>query len=173
MYDAAAGCAETLDPRTRRLTTDASGMNYTTLISVADLAKHLGNADFVIFDCRHELTNPEFGPKAYAESHIPSARFAHVDRDLSGALTGKNGRHPLPDPNAFMNWLGRMGVSDHSQVIGYDHAGGTYASRLWWMLRWVGHQKVASLTVVGRHGPCRPTRDQNGRHRRRQSSGQA
>jgi thiosulfate/3-mercaptopyruvate sulfurtransferase len=118
-------------------------MNYTTLISVADVAKHLGNADFVIFDCRHELTNSEFGPKAYAESHIPGARFAHVDRDLAGPLTGKNGRHPLPDPNAFIDWLGRMGVSDDSQVVGYDHAGGTYASRLWWMLRWVGHQKVA------------------------------
>jgi thiosulfate/3-mercaptopyruvate sulfurtransferase len=118
-------------------------MKYTTLISVAELAKHLGNAELVIFDCRHELTNPESGPNAYAESHIPGARFAHVDRDLAGRLTGKNGRHPLPDPNAFVAWLGRMGVGSGSQVVGYDHAGGTYAARLWWMLRWVGHRKVA------------------------------
>lgn len=118
-------------------------MNYTTLISVADLAKHLGDQQFVIFDCRHELTNPQFGPKTYAESHIPGARFAHVDRDLAGPLTGKNGRHPLPDPNAFIAWLGHMGVSNGSQVVGYDHAGGTYAARLWWMLRWVGHHRVA------------------------------
>jgi len=118
-------------------------MKYTTLISVAELAKHLGNAELVIFDCRHELTNPEYGPNAYAESHIPGARFAHVDRDLAGRLTGKNGRHPLPDPNAFVAWLGRMSVGSGSQVVGYDHAGGTYAARLWWMLRWVGHRKVA------------------------------
>ena len=118
-------------------------MHYTTLISVADLAKHLDDDGFVIFDCRHELTNPEFGPNAYAASHVPRARFAHVDRDLAGPLTGKNGRHPLPDPNAFIAWLGRMGVANGSQVVGYDHAGGTYAARLWWMLRWVGHQKVA------------------------------
>ncbi len=118
-------------------------MKYTTLISVAELAKHLGNAELVIFDCRHELNNPEFGPNAYAESHIPGARFAHVDKDLAGRLTGKNGRHPLPDPNAFAAWLGRMGVGSASQVVGYDHAGGTYAARLWWMLRWVGHRKVA------------------------------
>jgi thiosulfate/3-mercaptopyruvate sulfurtransferase len=118
-------------------------MKYTTLISVAELAKHLGNAELVIFDCRHELTAPEFGANAYAESHIPGARFAQVDRDLAGRLTGKNGRHPLPDPNAFVVWLGHMGVGSGSQVVGYDHAGGTYAARLWWMLRWVGHRKVA------------------------------
>jgi thiosulfate/3-mercaptopyruvate sulfurtransferase len=118
-------------------------MNYTTLISVADLAKQLGNSALVIFDCRHELTNPEFGPKAYAESHIPGARFAHVDNDLAGPLTGKNGRHPLPEPAAFITWLERMGVANGSQVVGYDHAGGAYAARLWWMLRWVGHRKVA------------------------------
>jgi thiosulfate/3-mercaptopyruvate sulfurtransferase len=118
-------------------------MNYTTLISVADLAKQLGTAELVIFDCRHELTNPEFGPKAYAESHVPGARFAHVDRDLAGPLNGKNGRHPLPEASVFISWLGRMGVANGSQVVGYDHAGGTYAARLWWMLRWVGHQNVA------------------------------
>jgi thiosulfate/3-mercaptopyruvate sulfurtransferase len=120
-------------------------MTHTTLISVADLAQHLGDPAFLIFDCRHELTNPEFGIKAYAESHIAGALFAHLDRDLAAPLTGRNGRHPLPDPKVFAKWLSVMGVSNGTQVIGYDNAGGVYASRLWWMLRWVGHRNVAVL----------------------------
>jgi thiosulfate/3-mercaptopyruvate sulfurtransferase len=120
-------------------------MLHTTLISVADLAKHLHDPAFVIFDCRHELTNPDFGIKAYAQSHIPNARFAHLDRDLAAPLNGRNGRHPLPDPSVFADWLARMGVSNDKQVIGYDNAAGVYGSRLWWMLRWLGHQDVAVL----------------------------
>jgi len=120
-------------------------MDYTTLISVTDLARHLDDARWVVFDCRHELSDTAFGSRAYAESHIPNARFAHVDQALSGALTGRNGRHPLPDPDTFIAWLGSMGVSRESQVVGYDQAGGAYAARLWWMLRWVGHAKVAVL----------------------------
>lgn len=120
-------------------------MSHTTTISVANLAKHVDDPAFVIFDCRHELTNPEFGIKAYAHSHIPNARFAHLDRDLAAPQTGRNGRHPLPDPNVFAGWLGRMGVSNDKQVIAYDNAAGVYGSRLWWMLRWMGHQNVAVL----------------------------
>ena len=120
-------------------------MTHTTLISVSDLARHLDDPAFVIFDCRHELTNPEFGTAAYAQSHIPGARFAHLDRNLAAPLTGRNGRHPLPDPKVFAEWLSRMGVSNDNQVIGYDNAGGVYASRLWWMLRWIGHKNVAVL----------------------------
>ena len=120
-------------------------MTHTTLISVAELAQHVQDPGFVIFDCRHELTNPEFGARAYALAHIPNARFAHLDRDLAAPLTGTNGRHPLPDPKVFAGWLGRMGVSSDKQVVGYDNAGGVYASRLWWMLRWMGHQPVAVL----------------------------
>ena len=120
-------------------------MSHTTTISVANLAKHVDDPAFVIFDCRHELTNPEFGIKAYAQSHIPNARFAHLDRDLAAPLTGRNGRHPLPDPNVFAGWLGRMGVSNDKQVIAYDNAAGVYGSRLWWMLRWMEHQNVAVL----------------------------
>lgn len=120
-------------------------MSHTTLISVVDLAKHLDDPAFVIFDCRHELTNPEFGVKAYAQSHVPNALFAHLDRDLAAPLTGRNGRHPLPDPGVFAGWLARMGVANDRQVIGYDNAGGVYGSRLWWMLRWIGHQRVAVL----------------------------
>ena len=120
-------------------------MAYTTLISVADLAQHLHDPAFVIFDCRHELTNPEFGTKAYAESHVPGALFAHLDRDLAAPLTGRNGRHPLPDPGTFAAWLSRMGVFGDKQVVGYDNAGGVYGSRLWWMLRWMGHRNAAVL----------------------------
>jgi thiosulfate/3-mercaptopyruvate sulfurtransferase len=121
-------------------------LNRTTLVSVADLARHLGDPGLVIFDCRHELTNPDFGPEAYARSHIPGARFAHLDRDLSSRPTGSNGRHPLPDTDVFVRWLGRMGVSNAAQVIAYDSAGGTYAARLWWMLKhWLGHARVAVL----------------------------
>ncbi|MEO8157023.1 MAG: sulfurtransferase [Betaproteobacteria bacterium] len=120
-------------------------MNKTTLISVVELAAHLADPAFVVFDCRHELTNPEFGQKAYAESHLSGALFAHLDRDLAAPLTGHNGRHPLPDPEIFAAWLARMGVANDKQVIGYDNAGGVYASRLWWMLRWMGHQNVAVL----------------------------
>lgn len=120
-------------------------MAFTTLISVSELAQHLQDAAFVVFDCRHELTNPEMGTKAYAESHIPGALFAHLDRDLAAPLTGRNGRHPLPDPQAFSAWLSRMGVSGDKQVVAYDNAGGVYASRLWWMLRWMGHRNVAVL----------------------------
>jgi thiosulfate/3-mercaptopyruvate sulfurtransferase len=120
-------------------------MEHTTLISVADLAKHLDDPGVVIFDCRHELTNPDFGPNAYAESHIRGARFANVDRNLSGPLNGKNGRHPLPDPGVLIDWLGQMGVTNSSQVVGYDHAGGPYGARLWWLLRWLGHPRVAVL----------------------------
>ncbi len=120
-------------------------MDYTTLISVAELAKHLNDPEVVVFDCRHELTDADFGPKAYVESHIPGARFASIDKNLSGPPTGKNGRHPLPDADSFMEWLGRMGVSKASQVVGYDHAGGPYGARLWWLMRWLGHSRVAVL----------------------------
>jgi thiosulfate/3-mercaptopyruvate sulfurtransferase len=120
-------------------------VSHTTLISVAGLAQHLDDPAFIIFDCRHELTNPEFGTRAYAQSHIPGALFAHLDRDLAAPLTGHNGRHPLPAPDVFAEWLARMGVSNDKQVIAYDNAGGVYGSRLWWMLRWMGHQSVAVL----------------------------
>ena len=120
-------------------------MSHTTLISVVELAGHLDDPAFVIFDCRHELTNPEFGAREYAQSHIPNALFAHLDRDLAAPLTGRNGRHPLPDPDVFAGWLARMGVSNDKQLICYDNAGGVYGSRLWWMLRWMGLKSVAVL----------------------------
>lgn len=128
------------------ITSVATTMNYTTLISVADLARQLGDPGLVVFDCRHDLINKTIGSESYAKSHIPGAHFAHVDRDLAGPLTGSNGRHPLPDRDAFIAWLGRMGVTRQTQVVGYDSGGGMYGARLWWMLKhWLGHEKVAVL----------------------------
>jgi thiosulfate/3-mercaptopyruvate sulfurtransferase len=118
---------------------------YTTLISTSDLAAHLNDAAWVVCDCRHDLADTETGRRAYAESHIPGARFVHLDEDLSAAKTGKNGRHPLPDPDKFVRRLGELGIDGAKQVIAYDASGGPYAARLWWMLRWQGHDAVAVL----------------------------
>jgi thiosulfate/3-mercaptopyruvate sulfurtransferase len=120
-------------------------MPHTTLISTAELALHVDDPVWVVFDCRHDLANPDSGARAYATAHIPGARFLHLDRDLAAPTTGKNGRHPLPDPQAFMRTLGAAGVDSSKQVVAYDASTGVYAARLWWMLRWVGHENVAVL----------------------------
>ncbi len=120
-------------------------MEYSTLIDAPALSKHLDDPRFVIFDCRHDLAKPNWGSEVYEVSHLPGARFANLDKNLSGPKTGKNGRHPLPDPQTFARWLGEMGVNNDTQVVGYDSSGGAYAARLWWMARWLGHQRVAVL----------------------------
>jgi len=119
---------------------------YRTLIDTDDLARHLDDPAFVIVDVRHDLAKPErYGEDAYAQSHLPGARFAHVDRDLSAPKTGRNGRHPLPSPEAAAAVFGRLGVDATKQVVAYDQGSGIYASRLWWMLHWLGHENVAVL----------------------------
>ena len=120
-------------------------MSFTTLISVTDLAAHLNDPGWIICDCRHDLANYEAGRRAYAKSHIPGARFLHLDEDLSGPKTGVNGRHPLPHPITFTLRLAAIGIDNSKQIVAYDSSGGVYASRLWWMLRWVGHSNVAVL----------------------------
>lgn len=120
-------------------------MSHTTLIGTAELAAHLDDAGWVIFDCRHDLAKPDSGAQDYAKAHIPGARFLHLDRDLSAPTTGRNGRHPLPDPQAFMRTLGAAGVDASKQVVAYDDKTGVYAARLWWMLRWLGHENAAVL----------------------------
>jgi thiosulfate/3-mercaptopyruvate sulfurtransferase len=120
-------------------------MPYATLVSTQELFEHLSDPNWVVFDCRHDLKRPEVGPREYAKSHVPGARFLHVDEDLSAPLTGKNGRHPLPDPEEFARKLGAAGVDRAKQVVAYDAHGGSYAARLWWMLRWLGHDAVAVL----------------------------
>jgi len=118
---------------------------FTKLISTSELAAHLEDPAFVIVDVRHDLAQPDLGESQYRVGHIPGARFAHMDRDLSAAKTGKNGRHPLPTPEAAAALFGRLGIDASKQVVAYDAGGGMYAPRLWWMLRWLGHDAVAVL----------------------------
>jgi thiosulfate/3-mercaptopyruvate sulfurtransferase len=120
-------------------------MTYSTLITPAELAPHLGDPAWAIVDCRFDLFHVEWGQQAYRAAHIPGAVYAHLDRDLSGPKTGRNGRHPLPDWNVFMRRLGEWGIGPGVQVVAYDQDSGMYASRLWWMLRYLGHPAVAVL----------------------------
>jgi thiosulfate/3-mercaptopyruvate sulfurtransferase len=118
---------------------------HTTLVDTATLAAHLADPDWVVVDCRFDLADAHAGRRQYDEGHIPGARFMSMDADLSGAKTGANGRHPLPAPERFAQTLGAAGIADTTQVIGYDAGNGGFAARLWWMLRWVGHERVALL----------------------------
>lgn len=120
-------------------------MGLNTLVSVEDLAAHIDDPAWRLFDCRHDLARPDAGAQAYREGHLPGAQFLPLDRDLSGPRTGSNGRHPLPDPALLATKLGRCGVANDTQVVAYDAAGGMYAARLWWLLRWLGHDRVAVL----------------------------
>ena len=120
-------------------------MNLTTLIDASSLAAQLNDANLVVCDCRHDLANYHAGREAYARAHIPGAHFLHLDEDLSGPKTGVNGRHPLPHPITFTLRLAALGIDNRKQVVAYDDAGGAIAARLWWMLRWVGHTRVAVL----------------------------
>ena len=112
------------------------------LVSAEQLAVH---PEWRVFDCRHDLKNTEYGRQAYARGHIPGALFLHLDDDLSGAKDGRNGRHPLPDIAGFARRMSACGVDASTQVVAYDNEGGIFASRLWWMLRWLGPDKVAVL----------------------------
>jgi len=116
---------------------------HTTLVSTQQLADHLSG--WRLFDCRHDLMKPGLGEQQYREAHIPGALFASLDRDLSAAKSGSNGRHPLPHFDAFVGWLGAQGLRHTDQVVCYDAANGSTAARLWWMLRWAGHKAVAVL----------------------------
>lgn len=117
----------------------------TTLISTSDLQPHLADKDWAIVDCRFDLAQPEWGFEEYQKSHIPGAVYAHMDKDLAGPITPFSGRHPLPDVNTFVHRLNAWGIGDNTQVIAYDTSGGSFAVRLWWLLRWLGHSAVAVL----------------------------
>jgi thiosulfate/3-mercaptopyruvate sulfurtransferase len=116
---------------------------WTTLISAEELASAIDRC--VVVDCRHELLNPETGPQAYAQGHLPGARFMHQDHDLAGPKNGRNGRHPLPDRAAMADRLRAAGLHRDQQLVAYDDHGGMYAGRLWWLARWLGHKNVAVL----------------------------
>jgi thiosulfate/3-mercaptopyruvate sulfurtransferase len=120
-------------------------MSYTTLVDAATLRAHLDDPSWLVVDVRHQLADPAQGERAYAEGHIPGAFFLHCDRDLSGPPSGSNGRHPLPDPVRLAARLGEIGVGPQTQVVAYDDAQGMIAGRLWWLLRWLGHDRVALL----------------------------
>lgn len=117
---------------------------YTTLITAEQLREcQLGN--LVILDCRFQLTDPEYGLRVYQQGHIPGAHYVSLDYHLSGTKTGNNGRHPLPDGQRLAVDLGAWGIDGNTQVVTYDDAGGMFAARAWWLLRWLGHEAVAVL----------------------------
>lgn len=113
-----------------------------TIVSARDLAAH---PEWRVFDCSHVMTDPEGGYAAYLTGHIPGALHARMESALSGPRTGGNGRNPLPDPQAFAQWLGSCGIRPEDQIVCYDRSGNVAAARLWWMLRWIGHDAVAVL----------------------------
>ena len=120
-------------------------MAFTTLVATGDLRAHLGDPSWLIFDCTHDLMNPSAGLEAYAKGHVPGAIFLSVDHDLAAPKDGSNGRHPLPTAQWFAEKLGRVGFDGTQQIVAYDAQGGMPSSRLWWMLRWLGHEAVALL----------------------------
>ena len=120
-------------------------MSFTTLVDVATLTAHLDDPAWLVVDVRHQLADTGYGEREYDVGHIPGAVFLHCDRDLSGPMTGTNGRHPLPEPEKLAARLGEIGISAHTQVVVYDDAQGMIAGRLWWLLRWLGHDRVALL----------------------------
>jgi thiosulfate/3-mercaptopyruvate sulfurtransferase len=121
----------------------------TTLISASELATMIDNPAVVVVDCRHDLMNLEAGRQAYAAGHLRNAVFADMEHALSGEKRGADGqfrgRHPLPERAALVETLRSWGISDDTQVVAYDAHGGMYAARLWWLLRWIGHDAVAVL----------------------------
>lgn len=118
---------------------------FTTLIDVSSLSQNFEDRDWVIVDCRFSLADTTAGRRAYEQAHITGAVYAHLDHDLSGPPVTDNGRHPLPTPAALTKLFGRLGIDESKQVIVYDDANGMVASRLWWMLRYMGHKAVAVL----------------------------
>jgi len=120
-------------------------MAFRTLISTAALASRIDDPAFAIVDCRAKLDDLEWGAREYAAAHIPGAVHADLTNDLSGPKTGTNGRHPLPDPHALAEAFSRLGIASGVQVVAYDQDNGMFASRLWWLLRWLGHDAVAVL----------------------------
>jgi thiosulfate/3-mercaptopyruvate sulfurtransferase len=121
-------------------------VTYQTLITPAQLR---ALPDPLILDCSFDLADTSAGERAFATGHIPGAHYLHLDRDLAGAKTAADGtfrgRHPLPDRDTFAATLRRLGLTAGRQVVTYDHQGGPYAARAWWMLRWLGHAEVAVL----------------------------
>lgn len=127
-------------------------MHNQTLISATELQALLRQDPApLLIDVGFDLADTAAGERAYAQDHLPGAIYLHLDRDLSGAKSGANGRHPLPERQAFAAQMARLGLRAGRPVVAYDAQGGMYAARLWWMLRWIGHAAVAVLDG-GRQG---------------------
>lgn len=120
-------------------------MTYQTIISAEDLNKNINNQDWFVFDCRFMLKDPEGGLKKFNQGHIPGAQYADMDTDLASPVTSTSGRHPLPNPDELMHTLQLWGVSNSSQIICYDDMSGAFAARMWWLLKWLGHENIAVL----------------------------
>lgn len=127
---------------------------FDTIVSVATLATHLEDPDWLVIDCRHDLADVEAGRRAFAQGHIPQAQHLHLDEDLSGLPQRRvspggqgstGGRHPLPHAERLRDRLAALGIGDATQVVAVDAQGGMFAARLWWLLRWLGHERVAVL----------------------------
>jgi thiosulfate/3-mercaptopyruvate sulfurtransferase len=116
-----------------------------TLVSTQELAEHLNDPNWVLIDCRFDLADKEWGAEEYEVLHIPGAVYAHLEKDICGPVTLTSGRHPLPEPEKFIAAMQRLGVYNNSQVVVYDATGGGMAGRLWWQLKFYGHDKVVLL----------------------------
>jgi thiosulfate/3-mercaptopyruvate sulfurtransferase len=119
-------------------------MPHSTIVSTDTLAKHL-DGTWVIVDCRFDLQDADWGPAQYRAAHIPGAVYASLKDHLSAPPNGANGRHPLPHPTVIAETFGRLGITNDVQVVLYDQDSGMFASRMWWMLRFLGHDQAAVL----------------------------
>ncbi|HET7578368.1 MAG TPA: sulfurtransferase [Bacillales bacterium] len=117
------------------------------LVSAEWLSNHLKDENLVVADCRFALNDAEAGHKQYEQGHIPGAVYFDLEKDLSGPKGEHGGRHPLPDLEEFTEKLGKAGIDETKEVVVYDDQNGSFAARLWWMLRYLGHDKVAVLNV--------------------------
>jgi thiosulfate/3-mercaptopyruvate sulfurtransferase len=118
---------------------------FTTLISASDLKDHLNDDNLIIVDCRFDLQSPEMGEIWYRKKHIPRAVYANLDSDLSSEPHSDEGRHPLPSAEQLRDRFSRLGIDGSKQVVVYDNLGGVFAGRLWWMLKYMGHEAAAVL----------------------------
>jgi thiosulfate/3-mercaptopyruvate sulfurtransferase len=117
-----------------------------TLVSVNELAVSLDNPDWLVVDCRFSLADAEAGQRAYSEAHIPGAFYTHLEEQMSSPqVPGKTGRHPLPEKTRWIETIQSLGITPATQVVMYDDVGGACAARMWWMLRWIGHEQAAVL----------------------------
>ena len=120
-------------------------MRFNNLVNFQQLAQHLDQPDWLVFDCRFDLADVNRGQSLYRQSHVAGAFYAHLDHQLSSPITAHSGRHPLPDVDALVAWLASCGLSADKQVVVYDDSFGAMAARLWWLLKCLGHESVALL----------------------------